>query len=489
MNVFDYFFEFSGDLKKDFVLGPKETVSYSTLYSKSNSLAQYIESNFDEEEKILLISPNNVFFLIVYLAILKSGRVCVPLNPEIEPENLKFIRDECKAKSVFIHDKFIGRHNLTGLTSYAESQLTELTGPVVKDQLFSMEFDDSRCAEIIYTSGSTGEPKGVMISHKNIIANTESIIEYLKLTDSDIIEVVMPFYYCYGLSLLHTHLRAGGSVVLNNTFVFIGSVLNDLEQYKCTGFAGVPSHFQILLRKSDSFKTKNFPDMRYVTQAGGKLHTVFISEFMEVHPEIDFCVMYGQTEATARLSYLPPADLKSKLGSIGKGIPDVELKVVNEKGEEIRPGETGEIIAKGNNIMMGYLNDEAATNQTIRDGWLHTGDLGTIDEDGYIFLTARSKEIIKVRGKRISPKEIEEVLVTIPEVIDCTIFPVNDDLLGEAVKAVITIDKSSEDKITVDFIREYCAARLAAYKIPSIIELKNRVAISSTGKKIKSELN
>jgi acyl-CoA synthetase (AMP-forming)/AMP-acid ligase II len=229
--------------------------------------------------------------------------------------------------------------------------------------------------------------------------------------------------------------------------------------------------------------------MRYVTQAGGKLHTVFISEFMEVHPEIDFCVMYGQTEATARLSYLPPADLKSKLGSIGKGIPDVELKVVNEKGEEIRPGETGEIIAKGNNIMMGYLNDEAATNQTIRDGWLHTGDLGTIDEDGYIFLTARSKEIIKVRGKRISPKEIEEVLVTIPEVIDCTIFPVNDDLLGEAVKAVITIDKSSEDKITVDFIREYCAARLAAYKIPSIIELKNRVAISSTGKKIKSELN
>jgi acyl-CoA synthetase (AMP-forming)/AMP-acid ligase II len=210
---------------------------------------------------------------------------------------------------------------------------------------------------------------------------------------------------------------------------------------------------------------------------------------MEAHPDIDFYVMYGQTEATARLSYLPPQKLQTKLGSIGKGIPQVELKVVNENGESIKPGETGEIIASGDNIMMGYLNDKESTEKTIKNNWLYTGDLATVDDDGYIFLTARSKEIIKVRGKRISPKEIEEVLVTIPEVIDCTIFPVNDELLGEAVKAVITIDKASEEKITVEFIQKYCALRLTPYKIPSIIELKNRVNISSTGKKIKSQLN
>lgn len=487
MNVFDYFFENSKDLDKDFLLGPKEQISYSDLYNQSLQIASYLIENTAKDEKIMLYSYNNVFFLVAYLGILKSGRICVPINPEIELSNLEYITRACDANVIFIEDKLLNRHNFDDYRVISSEAIEALSKGAVTDP--AEDFDSERCAEIIFTSGSTGEPKGVMISHKNIIANTDSIIEYLKLKENDTIEVVMPFYYCYGLSLLHTHLRVGGSVVLNNSFIFLGSVLNDLEKYKCTGFAGVPSHFQILLRKSESFKTTSFSNMRYVTQAGGKLHNVFISEFLESHPEIDFYVMYGQTEATARLSYLPPEKLDSKLGSIGKGIPGVELKVFNENGELIKPGETGEIRAKGNNIMMGYLNDEKSTRQTINDGWLHTGDLATIDDDGYIFLTARSKEIIKVRGKRISPKEIEGVLVSIPEVIDCTIFPVDDELLGEAVKAVITIDKSHEEKITHDFIKDYCSSRLASYKIPGIIELKNRVAISSTGKKIKSQLN
>ena len=130
----------------------------------------------------------------------------------------------------------------------------------------------------------------------------------------------MPFYYCYGLSLLHTHLRVGGAVHMNNSFIFIGSVIDDLNTYKCTGFAGVPSHFQILLRKTKDFKTTKFHTLRYVTQAGGKLHTAFIEEFIDAFPDIRFNVMYGQTEATARLSYLPPEDLRRKLGSLGRGI-------------------------------------------------------------------------------------------------------------------------------------------------------------------------
>ncbi len=194
-------------------------------------------------------------------------------------------------------------------------------------------FDGDRLAEIIFTSGSTGEPKGVMITHKNIIANTDSIIEYLNLTADDVIEIVLPFYYCYGLCLLHTHLKVGGSMVFNNNFMFLGAVINDLKKYKCTGFAGVPSHFQVLLRKSKSFKSDNFPDLRYVTQAGGKLHKVFIQEFMDNQPDITFYVMYGQTEATARLSYLPPEHLEEKLGSLGKAIPGVTLELMDDQGE------------------------------------------------------------------------------------------------------------------------------------------------------------
>jgi len=347
-------------------------------------------------------------------------------------------------------------------------------------------YDEENCAEIIFTSGSTGKPKGVMISHKNLIANTGSIVEYLHLTENDRMLVVLPFYYCYGLSLLHTHLRAGGSVVFNNSFIFLGAIIRNLLDYKCTGFAGVPSHFQILLRMSDSFKTTTFPDLRYVTQAGGKLTPIFIDEFRESFPDVLFYVMYGQTEATARLSYLPPALYDSKKASMGKGIPNVELRVVNENRELTKPGETGEVIARGDNIMMGYFNDDEGTRNAIRDGWLYTGDLGNVDKDGFIYLTARKKEIIKVRGKRISPKEIEEVILGIPEVIDCSIEGLEDDIEGEILKATIVIRQDIKNQLSEESIRTHCAKHLALYKIPKIFELKQDLTISATGKKIKN---
>jgi len=486
MNAFDYFFENSKLLDKEFLLGPKEQITYKELYKKSLLVAAYLNEKTNSNEKILLFSNNNIFFLVAYLGILKSGRTCVPLNPDIEASNLEYITKECKSSFIFVDTKLMNRHSFKNYTVISDLETTSLFENTC--ETLDKNFNNESCAEIIFTSGSTGMPKGAMISHKNLIANTQSIIDYLNLSSSDIMEVVLPFYYCYGLSLLHTHLRVGGSIVLNNTFIFLGSVLNDLEKFKCTGFAGVPSHFQILLRKSDSFKKKTFPHLKYVTQAGGKLHTVFIKEFMKAQPGINFYVMYGQTEATARLSYLPIEYLKPKLGSIGKAIPGVELKVVNQSGDLVKPGDVGEIIARGDNIMLGYLNDTESTNQTIRNSWLHTGDLGTIDKDGFIYLTARQKEIIKVGGKRISPKEIEETIVSIPEVIDCTIFAVDDDLLGEAIKASIVVDKSHLDLVTPDTIKDYCSRKLASFKIPQVIEIKDQIHISTTGKKIKSNL-
>jgi len=273
--------------------------------------------------------------------------------------------------------------------------------------------------------------------------------------------------------------------VFNNSFIFLGGVLKSLLDYRCTGFAGVPSHFQILLRKSDSFKQTRFPDLRYVTQAGGKLAPIFIDEFREAHPEVRFVVMYGQTEATARLSWLPPEIYERRKGSMGKGIPGVELRVVNEKGENIKPGETGEVIARGDNIMMGYFEDEEGTKNAIRNGWLYTGDLGTVDEDGYIYLTARSKEIIKVRGKRISPKEIEAVILALPEVIDCTIEGVEDEIEGEMLKATVTVRKDRIGTITKETLIQYCSQHLALFKVPQVYDFKDDLTISSTGKKIK----
>jgi acyl-CoA synthetase (AMP-forming)/AMP-acid ligase II len=481
MNAFDYFFEHTAGMEKPLLVG-KEEISYKKIFYSSSNLAAWIEKEVGHDNHIFLISVNNLFFITAYLAILKSGNICIPLDPSIEKENYEYISKLTKPSLTFITKDI---HKKLSLTS--EKCIFPDFGYDYNPVKFvtNKKFDSETTGEIIFTSGSTGKPKGVMISHKNLIANTDSIVKYLELDQDDRMLVVLPFYYCYGLSLLHTHLRAGASIVLNNSFIFLGSVIKDLKENKCTGFAGVPSHFQILLRKSDSFKTTEFPDLKYVTQAGGKLPPIFIDEFRNSHPDVNFIVMYGQTEATARLSYLPHQLYESKKGSMGKGIPGVELRVVNENGEKIKPGETGEVIARGDNIMKGYFADDETTRNTIRNGWLFTGDLGTVDEDGYIFLTARKKEIIKVRGKRISPKEIEAVILAIPEVIDCSIEGIEDEIEGEMLKATVVIRKDAADLISSDSIKKHCSKYLALHKIPGVIEIKQDLTISATGKKIK----
>lgn len=480
MNAFDFFFENTFDSDKPFLLGKEET-SFKQLFHNCINLASHLKQEIGVGQKILLLSENNIFFIIAYLAIIKSGNICLPLDPGIEKSNYKYIQGITDPSLTFLSPNVNARLLIEGPKIMQDDML--LTKPFHLNFAHNEDFNENNLAEIIFTSGSTGVPKGVMISHKNLISNTRSILGYLKLKPFDRMLVVLPFYYCYGLSLLHTHLRTGASIVLNNSFMFIGTVISNLLDYSCTGFAGVPSHFQILLRKSKTFNETKFPDLRYVTQAGGKLPTVFIDEFLESFPEIDFFVMYGQTEATARLAYLPPEMYREKKGSIGKAIPGVELKIINEKGNEVRPRESGEIIARGDNIMQGYYNDEKSNKETLKDGWLYTGDIATKDDDGYIFIIGRSKEFMKIGGERISPKEIEEVILKLPDVIDCTVEKIDDEILGEAVKATVTISRNIEPAEYRKTILKHCSEYLALHKIPQVIEISKQLIISPTGKK------
>ena len=268
--------------------------------------------------------------------------------------------------------------------------------------------------------------------------------------------------------------------------MFLGTVFSDLLAYKCTGFSGVPSHFQMMLRKSNIFKSKDFPDLVYVTQAGGKLNNVFIEEFVSLMPNVKFFTMYGQTEATARLAYLPSEMVLSKIGSVGKAIPNVVLKLMNEEGEEVKIGETGEIVVKGENIMLGYYKDDQGTNEILNDGWLSTGDLGIIDSEGYIYIVARKKEIVKIGGKRVSPREVEEVVLSVAEVQDCRVEGIEDDLLGESLKLVVVIDEFINQKSVENKILAQCRSRLALFKIPRLIEFVANIPVSKTGKRIRS---
>ena len=483
MNAYDYLFENSFNLEKVLVLGSKDSKSFKSISEECSKLAYYLRNKIGQDKKVLLVANNSTFFIVAYLGILKSGNICVPLNPGIELESFKFILEKTNSQIGFFSENTLNRLS-PNINRISEDSLLEIIHNENSNIAYEPEFDGNKMAEILFTSGSTALPKGVMLSHNNIISNTDSIIQYLGLIKTDIMMVVLPFYYCYGLSLLHTHIRVGGSLVLNNNFIFLGSTINDLNKYCCSGFAGVPSHFQIMLRKSDLFKNTKFPNLRYVTQAGGKLHNAFINEFTESFPEIQFFVMYGQTEATARLSYLPPAMLKEKPGSLGKGIPGVELKVVDDHGCSINPGDTGEILARGMNLMLGYYEDPESTAITIKNGWLYTGDLATIDEDGYIYIEARKKEIIKVGGNRVSPKEIEAIIVTMPGVIDCTVEAIEDEILGEAIKVSVIVNENGK-RITEEELKQHCAMRLSSYKVPKFVSFKDSLELSPSGKKMK----
>jgi long-chain acyl-CoA synthetase len=472
------------------VLFGKQTVSHGELRALAARWGAWLlEQSVAPRECVGIWAENSPFFIAAYLGTIRAGCCAVPFQLESGEKSFASIVHRTGMKRLLISSRFRQRVEpwAAALSVQLADENTALPAPP-EDSFAWPEIDSARDpAAIMFTSGSTGEAKGVVVSHRNIECNTRDIVEYLGLSPDDRTMVVLPFYYCYGTSLLHTHLMAGASVVLNNGFMFPEKVLDDLEQKNCTGFAGVPSTYQILLRKT-RFAKRQFPALRWLQQAGGKLPNPFIREIREAFPQIRFFTMYGQTEATARLSYLPPERLNDKLGSIGKGLAHTRLEVLKEDGTPVRPGseEIGEIIASGENITLGYWNDEDETRRYFREGKLHTGDMARVDADGFIFIVERARDFIKAMGNRVSPKEIEEVLSEMPAVVEAAVIGVPDEIWGEAIKAYVTTARS--DQITVEDIRLHCMKRLPNFKVPQYIEFLPRLPKTVNGKVAKEEL-
>jgi long-chain acyl-CoA synthetase len=484
MNVVDYLFENSKELNKPHVLHPEER-SYSDIYKNIMTLAGYIQKNCLLGETVLLLWENSVEFIIGYYAIIKSGCVCVPLDPHSPLSHIEYVIKFCNIQLSIVQEKY--SHKFATLSPHnvisTEKLHTLLLGIYEFKEVPIEETND--LAVINFTSGSTGLPRGVMITHANLIENTKSIITYLELQSDEIAEVVLPFNYCYGASVLHTHTRVGGSLVLNNKFLFPETVIKDIQKFECTSFAGVPSTFQILL-KATSIRSAKLPSLRYVTQAGGKLADPFIEDLLRVFEGKRIFIMYGQTEATARLSYLPPEKLSSKLGSIGNGIPGVTLEVLNEEGKKVAPEEIGEIVATGKNIMKGYYKDEESTRKVLRDGRLYTGDLAILDEEGYIYVVSRANEIIKSGGVRVSAKEIENALLSLEPVLEAAVIGVPDNIKGEAIYAFVRLNPGKH--LSIENALLHCKDQLGPRKVPDTIEIIDILPKNSAGKVQRQEL-
>ncbi|HLA77988.1 MAG TPA: class I adenylate-forming enzyme family protein [Vicinamibacteria bacterium] len=340
-------------------------------------------------------------------------------------------------------------------------------------------------ALILYTSGSTGRPRGVVQTWRNIDANTRSIVQYLGLGPQDRALLVLPLHYCYGRSVLQTHLFVGGSVFLDNRFAFPRVVLEALGTEGCTGFAGVPLTFEIIRRQVD-VQSLSLPRLRYLTQAGGAMAVETADWVREAFRPAELFVMYGQTEATARLSYLPPEFGADKKGSIGIPIPGVTLRVVDDDGNPLPPGETGHLVARGENVTLGYLDEPEETAAILREGWLWTGDLATRDADGFLFHRGRSKEILKIGGHRVSPGEIEQVIARHPEVAEVAVIGVAEELKGE-VAAAFVVGRGGRAPAEAD-LQRFCREHLPAYMVPATITAVEALPRNEAGKLLRGEL-
>jgi acyl-CoA synthetase (AMP-forming)/AMP-acid ligase II len=477
----------------------KGDYTFGQLRSTSAEVAQYfVAAGGRKGDRVILVSENSFFWVASYLGILRAGLVCVPLPPNISPSDFDYIVGITEPSFAFLQSAFAVKYarrfpekslvtdnGLPGKTATPSLQLAQLRAQAVDRVPDLPTVQGSDLAALMFTSGSTGKPRGVMVSHGNIKANTDSIVQYLQITGEDRIMTVLPFHYCFGTSLLHTHLRAGGTLVLDHRFMYPEKVLQRLQETQCTGFAGVPSHYQILLRKT-SLRKKSFPHLRYAQQAGGHLAPVFLHELREALPTTQIFVMYGQTEATARLSYLPPHLLETKLGSIGKGIPGVRLRVQNEAGEEVRPGEVGEIVAEGENVAQGYWRAPEETASSFRDGRLYTGDLATVDEEGFIFIAGRAKDFLKCGGKRVSCKQLEQQLLEYEDLLEAAVIGVPDEVMGEAVKAFVVPHPGLT--AVEERLRNFCKQRLPFPLVPREIVVLNALPKNHAGKVMKEEL-
>ena len=482
------------------VIHDKKRISYLDLNLKCGNLANCLKSNgISKGDRIALLFENSIDYIISYYAASKLGAVAAPLNPGLKPDGFQYLLDDLEPAVIISNYKC---ERLLKAVNIDDSitKLIIIKNPKQKWRDYSIpviNFEDgivpqegpippetstpNDLANIIYTSGSTGSPKGVMLSHRNLVVNTQSICQYLSLSHEDIQMVVLPFFYVMGQSLLNTHMAVGGTLVINNRFLYPADVVNQMIDEKVTGFSGVPSTYAYLLNRSPlaSVKAKLLA-LRYCSQAGGHMALSIkqdLRKALPIHTKI--YIMYGATEASARLTYLDPYFFNQKMRSIGKPIPDVSIRILDENGMEVPDGQEGELVASGPNIMRGYWKDPEETSRVLTKNGYHTRDIGYRDSDGFLFVKGRKDGLIKTGGHRVNPTEIEDVLMATNHLIETIVVGIPDKLLGKKLTA-LAVPKNEE--CSSRLLMEACIKALPKYKWPDDIFFVRMLPKNANGK-------
>ncbi|HEY6911111.1 MAG TPA: class I adenylate-forming enzyme family protein [Myxococcales bacterium] len=490
----------------------KSRVTYGELDAQSNALAHALQARgVRRGDRVIVFADNTVEAAVSFWGVLKANAVVSVVNPLTKADKLAWLLNDCRASAL------ITDGHLTPVWAEAARRSPHLGAVVVsgaldaerssgvpglcswKDALAAGPAShaprraciDIDLAALVYTSGSTGDPKGVMLTHRNMLTAAASISEYLGLREDDVVLGVLPLAFDYGLYQMILSFRQGARLVLERSFTYPAQVLSQVVEEGVTFFPGVPTIFAILaeLKTLGSF---DFSRIRAVTNTAAALPVKHITALGRIFPRARIFSMYGLTECK-RCTYLPPEDLARKPESVGIAIPNTELWIVDENDVRVGPGVVGQLVIRGATVMKGYWEKPEETAKKLRPGplpgeqVLYTGDLCRLDEEGYLYFVGRMDDIIKSRGEKVAPKEVEAALYDVPGVKEAAVIGVPDEILGQAVKAFVVLEQGA--RLSAAELQRECQKRLENFMVPKFVELLPELPKTTSGKIKKTGLS
>ncbi len=458
------------------------SMTYGELKEKIDLWASCLQAKgVRKGDKVGLLSKNSIEFVIAYFAIIKAGGVVVPFNFQLAPLEIAYIVKDAGMKFLITKEKLDLE---AALKEYACGQVLQIEFDELNAQK-TMEYnpvalnENDNCT-IIYTSGTTGYPKGAMLSHRNLVSNARDFTKRVLMFDTDRMLCVLPMYHCFAWTVsVAGPLLNGGCIIVQENYT-LGEAVRLIEKYQITQFAGVPTMIQMFEKGAEANQLKS---IRYFVCGGASLPQKLAKDFKNKFGK-PVQEGYGLSEGSP-VCTVNPAD-KIKTGSIGPQLPDVLIEIRDENDKEVAVGVVGELCVQGPNVMLGYLNKPEETANTLRGGWLHTGDLAYKDDEGYIFIVDRLKDMIITGGENIYPREIEEAIYHHSAVQEVAVVGVQDKLRGQAVAAYVVLKEGME--VTKKDLRQFLLTKIAAYKVPKHIIFVELLPKNNTGKVLKTVL-
>lgn len=462
--------------------------TYSELYRNAQKIAGYLQQQgYQKGDIVAQFMLNSDLFMAVYYGVQLAGLTVMPVNTKLATPEVEYIFSHSEAKLLFFDEK-IEQTIATSTHSFKEKINVAKIREILKadsTDINSVSLAPDDTAVVMYTSGTTGKPKGVQLSHRNVYETAEIWSESMKMTSMDRMYICTPLFHCAGSHVFAVPtMYRGGAVIIEEAFS-PDRTLKNLVETKATIFFGVPAMYTILLNKPE-LQRYSFEHLRMFVYGAAPMPYELVKRLKDTFPKVNVQNCYGQTENSPAASSLIDQDALKKIGSVGRPLPRTEIKLVDALGEEVALGEVGEICVKGPQVMKGYLRNPEETSRTIQNGWLYSGDLGRFDEEGFLYIVDRKKDMIIRGGENIYPIEVEEVLYQVPQVLEAAVVGIPHEVYGEVPKAFVVV--KGEQSLTIEEVITYCETQLAKYKVPMEVEFLTELPRNASGKVLKHTL-